>query len=282
MIVLGLSAFYHDSAAALVKDGDVVAAAQQERFSRQKNDSAFPADAAAYCLDEAGISLDQVDYVGFYDKPILTFSRLIETYLAYAPAGLPSFVKSIPLWVKEKILLESMIVKELNGIERGTLGKGQVRFGFHHHSHAASTFYPSPFNEAAILIMDGVGEWATTSLGVGSGATVELIEEIRFPHSLGMLYSAFTYYLGFKINDGEYKVMGLAPYGEPKYVDRIRDELIDVKSDGSFRLNLRHWALVRAQRSSSSRRLGFPTPSGCCTPPSPIISASRLMMANTR
>ncbi len=241
MNVLGISAFYHDSAAALVRDGLVVAAAQQERFSRKKHDSGFPAAAAAYCLDEAGVTLDQVDYVGFYDKPLLTFDRLIETYLAYAPAGLTSFVKSIPVWVKEKILQRSIIVKELNGLGRGTVAEERVLFGFHHHSHAASAFYPSPFDEAAILVMDGVGEWATTSLGVGSGSRVELFKEIRFPHSLGMLYSAFTYYLGFKVNDGEYKVMGLAPYGEPKYVDRSRDNLIDVKPDGSFRLNMEYF-----------------------------------------
>ncbi len=238
MIILGLSAFYHDSAAALVRDGEILAAAQQERFSRRKHDSQFPGDAAAYCLDEAGVTLDDVDYVGFYDKPLLTFNRLLETYLAFAPAGLPSFVKSIPVWVKEKVLQKSLLVKGLNGLGRGTADEKKMLFGFHHHSHAASAFYPSPFDEAAVLVMDAVGEWATTSLGLGKGRDLTLLKEIRFPHSLGMLYSAFTYYLGFKVNDGEYKVMGLAPYGEPKYAQAIYDNLIDVKADGSFRLNM--------------------------------------------
>ncbi len=238
MIVLGISAFYHDSAAALTRDGEVIAAAQQERFSRIKNDSDFPGEAIAYCLDEAGVTLDQVDYIGFYDKPLLTFNRLLETYLAYAPAGLPSFVKAIPVWVKEKILQKGLIVKSLNGLDRGTISEDKVLFGFHHHSHAASAFYASPFDEAAVLVMDGVGEWATTTFGQGRGTELKLIKEIRFPHSLGLLYSAFTYYLGFKINDGEYKVMGLAPYGEPKYVREIYDNLIDVREDGSFRLNM--------------------------------------------
>ena len=238
MIVLGLSAFYHDSAAALVRDGAILAAAQQERFSRRKHDSGFPGDAAAYCLDEAAITLDDVDYIGFYDKPLLTFNRLLETYLAFAPAGLPSFVTSIPVWVKEKILQKSLLVKGLNGLGRGTADEKKMLFGFHHHSHAASAFYPSPFDDAAVLVMDAVGEWATTSLGLGRGKDLTLLKEIRFPHSLGMLYSAFTYYLGFKVNDGEYKVMGLAPYGEPTYAQAIYDNLIDVKADGSFRLNM--------------------------------------------
>ena len=238
MIVLGLSAFYHDSAAAIVRDGVIVAAAQQERFSRKKNDSAFPADAAAYCLDAAGVTLDEVDHVGFYDKPLLTFDRLLETYLSFAPAGLESFVKAIPVWVKEKVLQKNLIVTGLNGLERGTLDPDKILFGFHHHSHAASAYYPSPFDSAAVLVMDGVGEWATTSYGVGRGRDLKLTDEIRFPHSLGMLYSAFTYYLGFKVNDGEYKVMGLAPYGEPKYADLIREHLIDLRDDGSFHLNM--------------------------------------------
>lgn len=241
MIVLGLSAFYHDSAAAIVRDGDIVAAVQQERFSRRKNDAAFPAEAAAYCLDAAGVALDEVDFVGFYDKPLLTFDRLLETYLSYAPSGLESFVKAIPVWVKEKILQKNLIVTGLNGLGRGMLDPDKVLFGFHHHSHAASAFYPSPFDSAAVLVMDGVGEWATTSLGVGKGRALRLTDEIRFPHSLGMLYSAFTYYLGFKVNDGEYKVMGLAPYGEPKYADLIRERLIDLKADGSFHLNMSYF-----------------------------------------
>ena len=238
VIVLGLSAFYHDSAAAIVRDGVIVAAVQQERFSRKKNDSGFPAEAAAYCLDAAGVTLDEIDSVGFYDKPILTFDRLLETYLSFAPAGLESFVKAIPIWVKEKILQKNLIVNGLNGLGRGTLDPDKVLFGFHHHSHAASAYYPSPFDSAAVLVMDGVGEWATTSTGVGRGRDLKLTDEIRFPHSLGMLYSAFTYYLGFKVNDGEYKVMGLAPYGEPKYTDLIREHLIDLRDDGSFHLNM--------------------------------------------
>ena len=238
MIVLGLSAFYHDSAAAIVRDGVIVAAAQQERFSRKKNDSSFPADAAAYCLDAAGVSLDQVDHVGFYDKPLLTFDRLLETYLSFAPWGLDSFVEAIPVWIKEKVLQKNLILTGLNGLQRGTPDPDKVLFGFHHHSHAASAYYPSPFDRAAVLVMDGVGEWATTSYGVGRGRDLTLTDEIRFPHSLGMLYSAFTYYLGFKVNDGEYKVMGLAPYGEPKHTDLIREHLIDLRDDGSFHLNM--------------------------------------------
>jgi len=238
MIVLGISAFYHDSAAALIRDGDIVAAAQEERFSRLKHDAAFPAKAISYCLTEAGVSLDEIDYAAFYDKPLLTFNRLLETYLSYAPRGLPSFVKAIPIWVKEKILQKDLLLKGLNGLGRGTLGSGKMLFDFHHRSHAASAFYPSPFDRAAILVMDGVGEWATTSFGRGAGETIDLFKEIRFPHSIGMLYSAFTYYLGFKVNEGEYKVMGLAPYGEPKYAKVILDNLIDLKADGSYRLNM--------------------------------------------
>ena len=241
MIILGLSAFYHDSAATLVRDGEIVAAAQQERFSRDKHDPGFPGEAAAYCLDEAGVTLDEVDFVGFYDKPLLTFDRLLETYLAYAPAGLGSFVEAIPTWVKEKVFQKMLLVDGLNGLGRGTLDGDKLLFGFHHHSHAASAYYPSPFDRAAVLVMDGVGEWATTSFGVGRGRNLDLFEEIRFPHSLGMLYSAFTYYIGFKVNDGEYKVMGLAPYGEPTYADLIREHLIDLKEDGSYRLNMRYF-----------------------------------------
>ncbi|MAF94200.1 MAG: hypothetical protein CMM60_00310 [Rhodospirillaceae bacterium] len=241
MIVLGLSAFYHDSAAAIVRGDTILAAAQQERFSRNKHDCGFPGDAAAFCLDEAGVTLDEVDFVGFYDKPLLTFDRLLETYLAYAPAGLGSFVKAIPVWVKEKVFQKNLLIDGLNDLGRGTLDGDKMLFGFHHHSHAASAYYPSPFESAAVLVMDGVGEWATTSFGVGKGRKLDLFEEIRFPHSLGMLYSAFTYYLGFKVNDGEYKVMGLAPYGEPAYADLIREHLIDVKKDGSFRLDMRYF-----------------------------------------
>ncbi len=241
MLILGISAFYHDSAAALIRDGEVIAAAQEERFSRRKNDQDFPAEAVRYCLDTAGITLDQLDAVGFYDKPLLTFDRLLETYLAYAPRGFRSFVAAIPVWVKEKLLLKSLLQKALNNLECGTIAEDRILFGFHHHSHAASAFYPSPFDEAAVLIMDGVGEWATTSLGLGRGNKVDILKEIRFPHSLGMLYSAFTYYLGFKVNDGEYKVMGLAPYGEPKYKNLILDNLMDLRDDGSFRLDMSYF-----------------------------------------
>ncbi len=238
MKILGISAFYHDSAAALVDDGLIVAAAQEERFTRVKNDSGFPARAAAYCLDAAGLSLSQVDYVGFYDKPLLTFDRLLETYFTYAPSGYRSFASALPVWVKEKLFQKNVIVDELNKLGNGMCDEEKVVFGFHHQSHAAAAFYPSPFQQAAILIMDGVGEWATTTLGRGHDSDIELFKEIRFPHSLGLLYAAFTYYLGFKVNDGEYKVMGLAPYGRPKFVDRIYENLIDVKDDGSFRLNM--------------------------------------------
>jgi len=241
MIVLGLSAFYHDSAAALIRDGVVIAAAQEERFTRLKHDSSFPGRAVTYCLKEAGITLDQVDLVGFYDKPLLTFDRLLETYVSFAPRGLPSFVKAIPIWVKEKILQKTIIEKGLNALGLGSVPSEKLLFGFHHHSHAASAFFPSPFESAAVLVMDGVGEWATTTIGRGHGGRVELLSEIRFPHSLGLLYSAFTYYLGFKVNEGEYKIMGLAPYGEPTYVDDIRRHLIDIKEDGSYRLDQRYF-----------------------------------------
>jgi carbamoyltransferase len=241
MLVLGVSGYYHDSAAALVRDGTIVAAAQEERFSRQKGDSSFPARAAAYCLDEAQARLDDVDFVAYYDKPILTFDRLLETYIAYAPSGLASFVNAMPVWIKDKLFLARTLERELNRLGRGQLRPEKLLFGYHHHSHAASAFYPSPFERAAILVVDGVGEWATCSLGLGEGERIELKREIRFPHSLGLLYAAFTYYLGFKINDGEYKVMGLAPYGEPEYVRTILDHLIDLKPDGSFRLDMRYF-----------------------------------------
>jgi len=241
MIVLGLSAFYHDSAAALVRDGEIVAAAQEERFTRKKNDSDLPVNAAAYCLDAAGITLDDVDHIAFYDKPLLTFDRLLETYLAYAPSGFGSFAAAIPVWVKDKLLQKSRIAKGLNDLGRGSINEEEILFGYHHHSHAAAAFYPSPFDEAAIVIMDGVGEWATTSIGYGKDRDIKLEREIRFPHSLGMLYSAFTYYLGFKVNDGEYKVMGLAPYGEPVYAELIMDKLLDVCDDGSFRMDMSYF-----------------------------------------
>jgi carbamoyltransferase len=241
MNILGISGYYHDSAAALIRDGVIVAAAQEERFSRKKGDEDFPTLAAQYCLDEAGIGLDDVELVAFYDKPLLTFDRLLETHLAFAPRGFPSFVRSIPVWVKQKLLLQSALTKEINALGRGKIKSDRLRFTHHHHSHAASAFYPSPYDSAAVMVMDGVGEWATATLGHGKGADLTLDTEIRFPHSLGMLYSAFTYYLGFKVNDGEYKVMGLAPYGDPIYVDRIYDRLIDLKDDGSFRLDMQYF-----------------------------------------
>jgi carbamoyltransferase len=232
--ILGLSAYYHDSAAALIRDGEIIAAAQEERFTRKRHDAAFPSHAVAYCLSGAGLSAAEVDHVVFYDKPILTFERLLETYFDYAPAGFRSFLQAMPVWMKEKLWTRERIAKEL-GIE------SPILFTQHHESHAASAFFPSPFDSAAILTVDGVGEWATSSYGWGRGSEIQLLAETRFPHSLGLLYSAFTYYTGFRVNSGEYKVMGLAPYGEPKYSDRILDELIDLREDGSLRLNMRYF-----------------------------------------
>jgi len=231
MTVLGLSCYYHDAAAALVCDGEIVAAAQEERFTRIKHDPRFPKNAVAYCLAEAGISVSDLDAVAFYDKPFLTFERLLETHLAFVPGGWSAFVKAMPVWLKQKLWTPDVIAQELDF-------EGPILFTEHHESHAASAFFPSPFESAAILTADGVGEWATTSWGVGSGTELDLRAEIHFPHSLGLLYSAFTYFCGFRVNSGEYKLMGLAPYGEPRFVDVIRSELIDVKPDGSFRLNL--------------------------------------------
>lgn len=237
MFVLGISAFYHDSAAALLRDGEIIAAAQEERFTRKKHDADFPANAIEYCLKEAGITLEQVDYVAFYDKPFLKFERLLETYLSFAPRGFQSFRMAIPIWLREKLFLKDLLVKELRRRSPGCDWSDRLRFSEHHLSHAASAFFPSPFEKAAVLTMDGVGEWATTSLAIGDGNKLEVVKEIHFPHSLGLLYSAFTYYTGFKVNSGEYKVMGLAPYGEPKYAQKIFDHLIDLKPDGSFRLD---------------------------------------------
>ncbi len=253
MNVLGISAFYHDSAAALVRDGEVLAAAQEERFTRKKNDADFPRLSVEYCLDQAQLDLDEIDHVGFYDKPLLTFNRLLETHLAFAPAGLGSFVASMPVWIKEKILQKDLILRALNDLGRGELDKSRLLFGLHHHSHASSAFYPSPFEEAAIVVIDGVGEWATTTVGVGSGEKIELLHEVRFPHSLGLVYSAFTTYLGFRVNDGEYKVMGLAPYGEPRYVDAIRDHLLDLRDDGSFGLDMRYFNYCTGLSMTSAR-----------------------------
>lgn len=234
MNILGISAFYHDSAACLIQDGEIIAAAQEERFTRKKHDHSFPANAIKYCLQEAGLAGKDLDLVAFYDKPFLKFERILETYLAYAPLGLPSFIKAMPLWLKQKLWIKELIRDELNY-------KGKIIFPEHHESHAASAFFPSPFSEAAFLTIDGVGEWATASFGVGKDNKINILADIQFPHSLGLLYSAFTYYTGFKVNSGEYKVMGLAPYGEPKYVDLILKELIDLKEDGSFKLNMKYF-----------------------------------------
>jgi carbamoyltransferase len=234
MYILGISAYYHDSAAALIKDGEIIAAAQEERFSRKKHDHRFPKNAIKYCLEYAGITANDLNFVAFYDKPMLKFERLLETYTALAPKGFSSFLKAMPLWIKEKIWMKDLIKKDLNY-------NGTVLFPEHHQSHAASAFFASPFEEAAFLTIDGVGEWTTTSYGVGKGNNIEIMADIKFPHSLGLLYSAFTYYTGFKVNSGEYKVMGLAPYGEPKYVDTILNELIDLKEDGSFKMNMKYF-----------------------------------------
>jgi carbamoyltransferase len=234
MNILGISAFYHDSAACLVRDGDIVAAAQEERFTRKKHDPRFPDNAVDYCLKEGGISIDHVDYVAFYDKPFVKFERLLMTYLTIAPKGLTAFIQQMPGWLKEKIFMRNTI--------RDALGyKGKVFFSTHHQSHAAAAFFPSPYQRAAFLTLDGVGEWATSAYGVGEDNKVTILKEINFPHSIGLLYSAFTYFTGFKVNSGEYKLMGLAPYGEPRYVDLIKRELIDIKEDGSFRLNMKYF-----------------------------------------
>ncbi len=246
--ILGISAFYHDSAAALLKDGDIVAAAQEERFTRKKHDANFPKNAVQYCLDQAGIRVEELDYVAFYDKPILKFDRLMETYLSYAPVGLKSFMKFLPIWLGEKLHTPRILTREL-----GCKPKNPYIFPEHHESHAASAFYPSPFEEAAVLTMDGVGEWATTSIAVGEGNDLKLTHEIRFPHSLGLLYSAFTYYTGFRVNSGEYKLMGLAPYGEPKYVDLIMDNLIDLKDDGSYRLDMSYFEYAAGLRMTNDK-----------------------------
>lgn len=235
--VLGISAYYHDSAAALLRDGEIIAAAQEERFTRKKHDAGFPRNAVEYCLKEAGVTLGDVDYVAFYDKPFLKFERLLETYIAFAPRGFQSFRMAVPVWLREKLFLKDLLRKELKTYAPEYDWDSRLRFSEHHLSHAASAFFPSPFAEAAVLTMDGVGEWATTSLAIGRGNKLEVVKEIHFPHSLGLLYSAMTYYTGFKVNSGEYKLMGLAPYGEPMYVQKIFDHLVDMKEDGSFRLD---------------------------------------------
>lgn len=251
--ILGISAFYHDSAAALINDGRIVAAVQEERFTRKKHDSRFPRHAIDYCLTTAGIALNQVDYVVFYDKPFLKFERLLETYLAFAPKGLHSFSMAIPVWLKEKLFQKRLLRNELKAFAPDVDWEHRLLFAEHHQSHAASAFFASPFDEAAILTMDGVGEWATTSAGVGRGNQLEIVKEIHFPHSLGLLYSAFTHYTGFKVNSGEYKLMGLAPYGEPTYKDLILEHLIDVKPDGSFRLNMSYFDYCTGLRMTNDQ-----------------------------
>ncbi|MEZ4703111.1 MAG: carbamoyltransferase [Rhodothermales bacterium] len=244
--ILGISAFYHDSAACIVQDGRIVAAAQEERFTRKKHDHAFPEHAIAYCLDAAGVTAGEVDHVAFYDKPWLKFERLLETYLAFAPSGIRSFQRAMPLWLKEKLWMGELIQDRLEF-------DGPLWYPEHHQSHAASAFYPSPFERAAILTLDGVGEWATTSWGTGDGRRLSLSHEIRFPHSLGLLYSAFTYYTGFRVNSGEYKLMGLAPYGEPRFAQTIRDHLIDLKDDGSFHMDMAYFNYCQGLTMTSER-----------------------------
>lgn len=244
--IIGISAFYHDSAACLVRDGTIIAAAQEERFTRKKHDPSFPVNAVNYCVSYGGISIEDVDYVAFYDKPFIKLERILETYLAYAPKGLSSFIKAMPVWLKQKLWIEDIIKKDM-GYD------GPVIFAQHHQSHAASAFFPSPYQNAAFLTIDGVGEWATAAYGTGQDNKINIRAELEFPHSLGLLYSAFTYYLGFKVNSGEYKVMGLAPYGRPKYKDLIFSEILDLKDDGSFRLNMRYFDYCAGLRMVNSR-----------------------------
>jgi len=239
--ILGVSAFYHDSAAAIVIDGNIIAAAQEERFTRKKHDKRYPFNAVEYVLKESKLKLHEVDYIVFYEKPFLKFERLLETYVAFAPKGFKSFSKSMPLWLKEKLFQKKMLFDELKSHDKNFININKIHFSEHHFSHAASAFYPSPFKEAAVLTLDGVGEWATTTIAKGVDEKLEIYKEIHFPHSIGLLYSAFTYYLGFKVNSGEYKVMGLAPYGKPKYMNLIFEKLIDLKEDGSFRLNMEYF-----------------------------------------
>lgn len=246
MYILGISAFYHDSAAALLKDGEIIAAAQEERFTRIKHDHSFPKNAVRYCLKEAGITAQELDYVAFYDKPFIKFNRILETYLAFAPKGIKSFIKAMPLWLKQKLWIPDVIEKEINY-------SGKILFTEHHESHAASAFFPSPFKQAAFLTIDGVGEWATSSYGIGIDNHIKIKGELHFPHSLGLLYSSFTYFLGFKVNSGEYKVMGLAPYGEPKYVQKIYDHLIDLKEDGSFMMNMDYFNYAAGLTMTNSK-----------------------------
>ena len=253
MRILGISAFYHDSAAALVVDGDIVAAAQEERFTRIKHDSSFPQNAVRACLDIGGITLDDVDYIAFYDKPFLKFERLLETYLSFAPHGFGPFQKALPVWLKEKLFLKDMLIKKLKKAGGGKKIGERLLFAEHHFSHAASAFFPSPFEEAVVLTIDGVGEWATTTAAIGRGNKLSIEKELHFPHSLGLLYSAFTYYTGFKVNSGEYKVMGLAPYGEPKFRDIILDRIVDLKEDGTFHLDQSYFDYCTGLRMTNEK-----------------------------
>jgi carbamoyltransferase len=271
MRILGLSAFYHDSAAALIEDGRIIAAAQEERFSRKKHDAGFPAQAIQYCLDEGKVDLDGIDHVVFFEKPLIKFERLLETYLANAPRGFQSFRMAIPLWIKDKLFQKPNLEKALKAYAPSGKVDGKLLFAEHHQSHAASAFFPSPFEEAVVLTMDGVGEWATTSVAIGRGNTLETVKEIHWPHSIGLLYSAFTYYTGFKVNSGEYKVMGLAPYGEPKYANLILDNIVDLKDDGSFWLDQSYFNYATGLTMTSGKfhdLFGGP-PRDSETPPTP-------------
>jgi carbamoyltransferase len=251
MLVLGISCFYHDSAAALIENGEILAAIQEERMSRKKHDDSFPSKSIEACLKISNKSSSEIDYVIFYEKPLLKFDRILETYLAFAPKGFTTFLVSMPLWLRDKLFLRKVILKHLKNLDSRVPWKNRLLFSEHHLSHSASAFYPSPFEEAAIITMDGVGEWTTTSIGIGRGTDIEIKREIRFPHSLGLLYSAFTYFCGFKVNSGEYKLMGLAPYGEPKYADLIRKNLISIKDDGSFRLNMKYFGFGTGKRMTN-------------------------------
>lgn len=254
MYILGISAYYHDSAACLIKDGEIVAAAQEERFTRKKHDDRFPLNAARYCLSEAGIEPVELEAVVFYEKPFMKFERLLETYLAFAPRGFRSFSTAMPIWIKDKLFQKSVLTRQLKELFGDTVDwRSKLLFSEHHLSHAASAFYPSPFEQAAVLTLDAVGEWTTTSLALGDGKDLKVHKEIHFPHSLGLLYSAFTYYTGFRVNSGEYKVMGLAPYGAPKYVDLIKDNLIDIKEDGSFQLDLSYFDYCTGLRMTNNK-----------------------------
>src|SRR5450432_950300 len=253
MRILGISAFYHDSAAALLVDGRIVAAAQEERFTRKKQDARFPAHAIAYCLAEAGVRLGDVDYVVFYEKPFLKFERLLETYVGFAPRGYRSFAMAIPVWIREKLFQKDLIGRELRKLAPEFDLEKRLLFTEHHMSHAASAFYASPFRDAAVLTMDGVGEWCTASSAVGHGNELAIVKELHFPHSLGLLYSAFTYYTGFKVNSGEYKVMGLAPYGQPKYKDLILEHLLDLKDDGSYRMDMSYFNYCQGLTMTSAK-----------------------------